>query len=419
MSLPLRGEEPFRMENFVARQPIFDTKLDVFAYELLFRAGIENAFPNTDGDEASSSVLADSFINIGISSMTGGKKAFINFTENLLLQEMASLFPPENTVVEILETIEPTAEIVAVCREMKKQGYTLALDDFEYHPKWDPMIEIADIIKVDFLHADAAERKAIASRYRPHGITMLAEKVETWEDFQQAVLTGYELFQGYFFSKPQIVKQKKLSENKISRLLLLKAVHQKEYNVEEVEEIMKQDMALSYKLLKYINSSFFGLRHKVYSIRQALLLLGTKNVRKWVDLLALASAAEDKPSELILNGMVRAKFCESFASLLQMESRADDLFLMGLFSLIDAVMDRPMKEILDEIALQEDVRAALLNEPNELRCILDAVIAYDTGDWDLFTSAQEALGVDPKQIPPLYLDAVTWARNSFQAQQGD
>ncbi len=399
------------MQTFVARQPIFTRELEVIAYELLFRQGLEQqAFAGTDGTQASSSVLSDSFLSIGLKAMTDHKVAFINFTRDLLLMDLATLFSPDDIVVEILEDVEPDPPVTAAVRQLRNQGYLVALDDFEYAPKYDPLIDLANIIKVDFSLSNEEQRRGYVEMFQPQGIRMLAEKVETQEDFRAAKAMGYDYFQGYFFSKPVVLTSERIPENKFNSLVLIKEANKSEPAVDDMEEIIKRDVALTYKLLRYINSAFFGLRNEIHSVRQALTLLGSKNVRKWASLVALSGLAEDQPTEMILASLIRARLCESLAPMTGFDRRDQDLFLLGMFSLLDAMMGMPMKRILEDIPLAEDVKKALLGDENRMALINRAIAAYEAADWPRFEDCGNQIGLAVQEVPDIYVSSVDWAQ---------
>lgn len=370
------------MEHFIARQPIFDTKRRVYAYELLFRSGLHNYFDSDDHDQAAASVIANSNLLFNLSEMTGSTKAFINCTRRVLLEDMMTTLPRQQAVVEVLEDVEPDAEMIKACRRLKQQGYTLALDDFVYHQNYEPLLDIADIIKVDFLLSDVEEQERLARMMIPRGIKMLAEKVETHEVYDQAKAMGYQLFQGYFFAKPVIISRKDIPTNKVQFLRILKDIHAEEVDFKKLAQAIQSEVSLSYKLLKLINSAAFALRHKVTSILQALSLLGLREIRSWVSLLSISSMADDKPAELVVSSLLRARLCEQLAQPCKMGDRQSDLFLMGLFSLLDVIMSRPIDEILEEITLEEDLLEALTGQPGVLRNILDLAIAMEKGQWE-------------------------------------
>ena len=403
------------MEHFVARQPILGRKQLVYAYELLFRSGLNNFFDSTDGDEASTRVIANSFLLFGIENLTGGGRAFINFTREILVQGFAEVLPARWVVVEILENVEPDEQVINACRRLKDKGFLLALDDFVYEPKFKPLVEMADIIKVDFLISQGEERAQLAELCHKHGIKPLAEKVETIEDFQEALDLGYEYFQGYFFSKPVVVARKDVPGFKLHYLRILSAVNKPEMDFNEVTSLIESSVSISYKILKLINSAAFGLKQKVSSIQQALTLLGHDEIRKWSSLLTLSGMAEDKPPEMVVISLVRAKFCELMAPLLRKVDQRHDLFLMGLFSMIDAVVGRPMKEVLEEIPLADDVKNALLLNKGPLRRVLDLAVAHEKADWAEVSALAANLRVTESELPELHIQALQWPKEILMA----
>lgn len=401
------------MEHFIARQPIFDRNLKVFGYELLFRTSLENFFTHHSQEEAAVSVIANSSLLFGIEEMAGNARAFVNVTRGVLLNNFAGLLPRQFTILELLENVEPDSEVIRICRRLKDLGFILALDDFVYRPQYDSILDLIDIIKVDFLSTQEAERKRLAEIFIPRGIKMLAEKVETHEDFIAARNMGYTYFQGYFFSRPVIVSRKDLPIYKLQYLRILKEVSCEEINFSRLAQIIQVDVSISYKLLKYINSVAFGLRKRVTSILQALALLGEMEIKKWVALLSLTGMASDKPTELVMSSLVRAKSCELLAPMLSMPLRRSDLFLLGLFSLLDAIMDRPLEEILTEIHLEDDVQAALLHREGSLGTLLEMVIAMERGQWATLSERAQSLALDERFFPALHLQAVQWARETY------
>ena len=401
------------MEHFIARQPIFDRNGKVYAYELLFRSGLHNYFDSDDQDQAAASVIANSSLLFGLTEMTSNTKAFINCTRKVLLEGYMSVLPKEHAVVEILEHVEPDEEIVEACRRLKNQGYILALDDFVYNKNYEPLLELADIIKVDFLLSDVEEQARLAQTFIPRGIRMLAEKVETYEVYEQAKKMGYQLFQGYFFAKPVIVSRKDIPTNKLQFLRILKDVHAEEIDFQELSRTIQSEVSLSYKLLKLINSAAFALRHKVSSILQAISLLGIKEIRSWVSLLSVSQMANDKPAELVVSSLVRARFCEQASLACGMGGRKSDLFLMGLFSLLDVIMSRPLDEILQEITIEEDIRAALTGEPGSMKNILDLIVAIEKADWDQVSRLTSELKAEEGPLCQAYMDAVKWAQEIY------
>lgn len=398
------------MQVLVARQPIFDKTKNVVAYELLFRSSMSNNYCGTDGDQATTDVIVASFLSIGMDVVTGGKRAFINFTDKLLKNKVAHLLPCEILAVEILETVEPDQMILEACQELKKDGYTIVLDDFVFHPRFAPLIELADIIKIDFLATSPVERKNIVRRFANSKIEFLAEKVETQAEFEEAVSCGYVYFQGYFFSKPVIIARKDIPASKLSYLKLLQEIKMADMNIKHIEETIKREISFSYRLLKYINSSAFGFRQEIRSIRQAVSLLGQRDLLKWVSLNAMCCIQDDKPLELITTAVVRAYFGELIALRLGKQTIASDIFLMGLFSIIDAILDCSLANILEELPVSKDVKGALLGHDGFFHDIHELTVSYERADWTKVFQCAKKIGLPDNELPGLYLKTLTWAR---------
>lgn len=403
------------MEILLARQPIFDKHEKVYAYELLYRSQqCRNGFGNVDGNTASAKVIVDSFLSLGMSQITGGKKAFINFTRRLLLDEYISLLPPEQVVVEVLENVVPDEQIVEVCKNLKSKGYLLALDDFVDGKEMGPLIQLADIIKVDFLTTPKPERRRLVRRLAPLGIQLLAEKIETREALKEALRMGYSYFQGYFFSKPLLVSQKTIPGFKLTYLRLLQELHGEDFEFAEAEEHFKHDLSLSYKLLRLVNSAALGLSEQVESIKHALVLLGQENIRKWFSLIVLAEMASDKPQELLISSVIRAHFWQTIGEALGFFREKDKLFLAGMFSMIDAVLDRPLEEALASLPLAQDVKAALLEEENQLSEAVQVGQVYERGDWETLAQLCRRSGLPESRLAELYRQSVCLTQAVFE-----
>ncbi len=398
------------MDVFVARQPIFDVRKKIYAYELLFRTGMANAFPDLDGETATTSLLSSSFFTVGIEQISGGRRAFINFTEDLLLRGTPSMFPSGNIMVEVLEDVNPTEEIIISCKELISKGYELALDDFIFSEEWRPLVEIAKIIKIDFMLTSMEEIEKIVATVKPYGCELLAEKIETYDEFQKALDMGFVYFQGYFFAKPEVLKNKDIPSSQIILLQLITEINRTEFDVDVLEKLINQDVSISYKLLKYLNSAFFYRLNPISSIRQAIAFLGERGVRQFVSLVATSKLAESKPPELIRTSIIRARILELMAESLG-KKNCSDYFMMGLFSLIDAMLDNSMEYLMGQLPLTDSVKDALIKKQGDMASFLQTIEAYEAGNWTVFEKILPVTGVDSKKFPSFFLDAVGWADN--------
>jgi EAL and modified HD-GYP domain-containing signal transduction protein len=360
---------------FVARQPVFDCAKRSFGYELLCHCRQESGGDTSDAETSMLDVLASGLLPTGLDELTGGKLAFLRLTRKLQAEDIAAL-PSDRVILEIHETIKPDEEILNICRELKAAGYRLALDDFVMSASGSSFLDLADIVKVDFLATAPGERKKIALDLDARGIKALAREVESDKAFEEAVACGYSYVEGCFFAKPAFRATDEISGNKLSRLRVLDELYLPEVSYDRLEEIIKQDVSLTYDLLRFINSAWFGLRYKITAIKHALVLLGPKEIKKWFALVTLQSMGTEKPSELLLRCMTRAKMGELMAPLVGMRSHAPGLFLMGMFSVIDALVDAPMPAIVAKLPLDDQIKGALLGHSNLYRTVLDAIVSY-------------------------------------------
>ena len=397
-------------EAFIGRQAILDQQKNVYAYEILFRSDLKNAFdPNLDGNVATQSVMVNAMLDFGMNKLVSDKRAFINFTEQNLLTRAPKLLPSETVVVEILENVQPTSEILEAVKELKEAGYKIALDDFVLLPGYEPLIEMADIIKVDFRITESPEERKKMREILPKHVRLLAEKIETEEEFQQALTYGYVLFQGYFFCKPTILQQKRLTSNALSKMRLLREINRQNVDFSAITGVISSDTNLVHKLLTYINSAGVGLANHVSNLKQATVLLGASGVRRWVTLVSLQTFSEDKPPELFTLSLMRAKFCELIAAKLKRSGlTADTGFLLGMFSLLDVLLNLPMEEVLKKVNLSDELTDALLGKDNDLRRLLDLVIAYEKGDWDTVIAYCERENLSPEFLQPTYDNVLEW-----------
>ncbi|HJN44462.1 MAG: HDOD domain-containing protein [Vicinamibacterales bacterium] len=399
---------------YVARQPILDVDQQVYAYELLFRAGLDDlCCVGVDLNEASRQVVHNAFLTLGVDRLLDGRRAFVNVTADALLSGWVYALPSDSSVIELLETIEVTDAVVDACRGLKQQGFQIALDDFVYQKQWEPVLELADFVKVSFRDTAPDERRHLANWLRPRGARLLAEQVETRDEFDEAVELGYSYFQGYFLFRPEIMAGREIRGFKASSLRLLHEISTPDVSRREVEDLIKRDASLSHKLLRYLNSACFSFRGHIASIRNALLLLGDDNLRRWAALFSIGSVGQDKPQALVVASAVRTRFCEALAPLVGLQHRGPELFLLGLFSLLDALLDQPMSAALEPMHLSPDLNHALEGGASELRAVLDLVVAYERADWREVSAAARHIEVPTQDVPQLYLGAVEWAAELF------
>ena len=349
-------------EIYLARQPIFDAQRQVHAYELLYRATSENRYTAADGGLATSSVIAHTFVSLGLENVTGGKLAYINFPRQLILEDVAAVLPRDRVAIEILEDVTPDAEIMTAVRRLKDAGYTIALDDFVLlTPEHEPLLALADVVKVDWRSSAPEQREQIARHASAKGPQLLAEKVETEAEFQQAVALGYRYFQGFFFARPEMLSAREVPGFKLNYLRLLKAMHRPDLDYDEIERIIKSEGALLHWLLKCVNSAAFGFKTQVTSIRHAIVVLGERELRRWVSVFCVAGMGEDRPRELLVQAFVRASFCERLAGGGTQSAKRTEAFLLGMFSLLEAILARPLASLLAELPLSAETRSALLD----------------------------------------------------------
>jgi c-di-GMP-related signal transduction protein len=393
--------------RFVARQTILTTDESVFGYELLFRNGVDDFFCAADADSASRSTLNTSTL-IGLDVLCNVRRAFINCTRDVLLKDFITLLPSSQVVIEVLEGVPPDDLVIAACRRMKQAGYMIALDDFALNDPRERLTDLADIIKVDLRATSAADAAAMVKSYGPWRCRMLAEKVETREEFVAAKQAGFLYFQGYFFRRPEILTTHEIPANQLNYLRMLKAVSQPELNVREIENLVKSEAALCYRLLRYLNSAAFGFSAEIHSVRHALSILGEREVRRWIRLVATLGAGQGKTSDLVLAALVRARFCELLSPKVQ---HADsDLFLMGMLSLMDTILEIPMKRVVDDIPIDLESKTVLLGQPSRLRPFYQLMLAQESGEWKAVSDLSNQLHLKETDVSEAHWQALQWAR---------
>jgi EAL and modified HD-GYP domain-containing signal transduction protein len=393
--------------SYVARQPIFTVDEKVFGYELLFRDGVEDYFREQDPDAASRKTLNTSQ-QMGLEALCDGRRAFVNCTREVLLKDYITLLPSPHTVVEVLESV-PTDDLVkAALQRLKQAGYMVALDDFILDDARTPLVEFADILKIDVRSTTPEQRATLMSRFGPWRCRMLAEKVETREEFTAEKTAGFIYFQGYFFQKPELLQTKEIPANRLNYMRLLQAVSKTDLEVREMEELIKHEASICYRLLRYLNSAVFGMRNEVHSIRHALTLLGEREVRRWVRLVVTLTVAENRSSELVNTAMTRARFCELISP--RVPHGKSDLFLMGLLSMIDAILEIPMTTVFENISLDYETKAILLGGESKLRPLYQLMLSRESGDWKGTAQHARQLGLSESEVAEAYWQAMQWVR---------
>lgn len=388
---------------FVARQAVFDRTLKVFGYELLFRnAAQASEAIFADGESATAEVILNTFTAIGLDELVGPYRAFINLPRRFLLQQAVPL-PAERVVLEVLEHEEADEELVNALESWAGKGYLIALDDFVLNDSRTLLVSQADIVKVEITGQTPQMLEQLVRTLRRHKVKLLAEKVETPEQFELCLRMGFEYFQGYFMQQPKVMRATSLSTSHAPTLLLLASLYRAEVDLDEIEEIIAHDVSLSYKLLRYLNSPLFPVRRQVDSIRQALIYLGVEELRSWAALIVL-SAVKGKPQELMVVLATRAKMCELLAEGLQLPN-PKSYFTIGLFSGLDALLDAPLSEILEQLALGDELAGALLQRSGEGGRILKSVLKYEQGSW----TQLEQMQLSHALLLESYLGGLRWA----------
>ncbi|MGB1261993.1 MAG: EAL and HDOD domain-containing protein [Cognaticolwellia sp.] len=404
------------MYFYAARQPILDKEKNLFGYELLFRDSINNVFPDIDGDEATAKMVEASNFNVGISEFTGNTPAFINFTLDTLSKGYPETLTPEELVVEVLETVKPGKKLLALCKDLHEKGYTIALDDYVHQDVWRHFYPFIKIIKIDWQSSTLENIKAAKAAIVdfPH-IQLLAEKVETYQEYNQALELDFELFQGFFFAKPEMVKTKNLSPSQMAMAELLYETSKKEVDLASITSVFERDVTLSYKLLRYANSPIFRRRNEISTIKQALVILGSGELKRFLDLMFTANINPEKPTELINSAMARAKFCELMTDEVDANLDASIAFLTGLLSLIDAIVDEELEDILAKLPLAQEIKDTLLTRKGVMAALIKLVELIEHAEWSKTTIVMEKLGLEKTNVVKNYHQAISWADEQIAA----
>ena len=397
------------MSVFVARQAILNRNQNVVAYELLFRDSPENCFPGVSDGQATARLIMENQLNLGTRHITSGKKALINIGPESLKLDLCEFLPCKDVVIELLETIEPTDDTYELCRKLFHSNYKLALDDFVYSPQWERFLKLVNLIKFDIRLTPLDEIPLVVNKLKKYkNIKLLAEKIETDEEYKLARQMGFDYFQGYYFARPAMIEQKDIHYNYGLVIAIYSEVMKPDPDVKVITGLFELDAALAYKLLRLLNSGVFPLQSQISSLKQALVYLGQARLKKFVSLIVTAHTARTKPIELMQMCVIRARFCELIASKVAKQVQGE-AFLTGLFSLLDAILDKPMDLLVDKLPFPDEIKVALTGEKNDLYYILETVKAYETGSWWALEKAVSLINLDSAFLPKLYKQAVKWA----------
>ncbi|HEY6488189.1 MAG: HDOD domain-containing protein [Terracidiphilus sp.] len=410
-SSPYSTESP-QLARYAARQPILTAEERVFGYELLFRSGAENHFSCSDPTDATRSVIDMSSL-LGLGVLCDNSHAFINCTREILLSEFISLLPSENLVLEVLNTVPPDEEVMLACSQLKKTGVKIALDDYTVDDPREPLAYFADFIKVDLKQNSMTDAGIIVASHRAV-CRMIAMKVETRQDFQFAKKAGFQLVQGYFFRRPQMVRTWTGSSNRAIHLALLNAVLKTDLDLEKIEDLIKKDATLCFRLLRYLNSPMFGFRSEICSVRQALMILGENETRRWCRLAVTIEMAQSRTSDLMLAALTRARFCELLGP--NVVDGAVDLFLLGLLSMMDAILEIPMTSVVSALSISQEIKQALLQKECNLTPLYHLMLAVEAGEWFTVTNLCEEMHLSEMLVSDAQWKAMEWAQ---QVSAGD
>jgi len=396
------------LDAFIGRQPIYDRNLNVFAYELLYRNGIGNLADIVDGNQATSQVILNSFLEIGLDRIVGQHRAFINLPYDFVTGKNPLPYAPSQVILEILEDVKADPEVIAGVKHLSKNGYLIALDDFITNDERLPLVEFIDVIKVDLPSSTSEQLVEHIKMLKPYNVKLLAEKVETQEEFEFCKSIGFDYFQGYFFCRPNIIKANRAPANRLAFMRVLGKLQDSNADVKGLEELITHDVTLSYKVLRSINSAFYALPRVIESIHQAVVYLGNKAIKQLATLIIL-SGIDDKPHEVVITALIRSKMCELVAQKLGFDN-TESYSTAGLLSILDALMDKSMEELLTQLPLSDEINNALLYNEGQIGSVLKCVIAYERGHWD----EAKDINLQPTELPDSYLEAIAWSNSISQ-----
>ena len=394
----------------IARQPILAGDSDVFGYELFFREGHADNRRASDLENATRQTI-NTLSTIGLDVLCDGRTAFINCSHEMLLKEYFLLLPPDDIVVEIQESVPADAATMEACDRLKSLGYTIALDRFVPEDPREALVPFAKFMKVDVKVLPFDQSAALAKTYSGK-CRMLALKVETQADFTRASENGFDLFQGYFFRRPERMRARDIPATQATYLLLLEAISKPQTDFSEIENLIKREPSLCYRLLSYMNSPLLAMSSPILSIRHALNLLGERELVRWIGMATTLVIGQEKSSDLVLSALVRARFCELIAE--KVKHGDSDVFLMGMLSMMDAILEVPIGVITEKLTLSGDIKAQLLGGKvgveTPLSPIYNLMLAREEGDWDRVNSIGRKLNLSLYFMNSSYNEAMRWAR---------
>jgi c-di-GMP-related signal transduction protein len=410
---PASADNRTMSDLYLARQPIFDHTQQVVGYEILHRSGPQNFFVPIDPDVASSASVDRATMSVGLEQLTEGKLAFVNVSRRVLIDEIYTLLPARRTVIELLETVTPDRPVIEACYRLKAYGYRLALDDFNGDPSLGELLALADIVKIDLQDPSARRALQASTPHRERGAMLVAEKVEDAGMHRSALDAGYQFFQGYFYCRPEMIQTKDVSPTKLNVLRFLTEVCREDVSFERLEEIFRHEVSLATRLLRYLNSAGFGWTHEISSLNHALRLVGMRQLQKWGAMMGVVTLASDRTPELALTALSRARFAEHLGRMVGEAGKELEFFLTGLLSLIEAMVGRPLREVLSGMALSDAVRDALLGNESRLSRVLETVTAYERGEWDAVERFVKDHQVTEPRLHEAYASSIHWAREAM------
>ena len=401
------------MDIFIARQAVYDKNEKTVAYELLYRSSLENKFDSSVNPEDATYKVIQNISSFGLEKLTNNKRAFVNFPEEVINSNMATLLPKQRTVIEVLETVKPTKEILDNLLFLKRKGYCIALDDVNDIDKVEKFIGIVDIVKVDFMFSSKEKRIEIVNFIKDNNlksgnIKLLAEKIETKEEFEEAINLGFHYFQGYYFSAPSVILGEDIAIKNTTIFNVLVELLKKNFDINRIEGILMSDVALSYRFLRFINSAYFSFVQEISSIRQGIMLIGIEELRKWLSITSVVEMRLSKNEEYANNTVIRAKFCELIMEKINYEEKAS-AFMVGLFSDLHLMMKSDLYSVVSELPVNSVIKEALLGKENILSNILKVALAYEEINTETMYKLCSKIKINTGNLRDLYLNAIEWS----------